>query len=121
MTIEKTPVPNQPIKNHAGGQPKVATTPAAPKVANTTEATTGEPLAMRAKARRAELQAAHDKLPASDKRGRDALAVAIAAVDGMLTGDTAHLTDATAADLNRWLEGSKHLAEPAAAPPRAAH
>ncbi len=122
MTIEKsTLVPNQPIKNHRMGQSEVVATPATPKVGNTTDATTGEPLAARARARRAELQVASDKLPTSDKRGRDTLAAAIAAVDGMLTGDTAHLSDATAVDLNRWLESSKHLAEPAVAPPRVAH
>jgi hypothetical protein len=40
----------------------------------------------------------------------------MASVDELLTGDPDHLTDATAAELNRWLEHTKHLAEMAPAP-----
>ena len=41
----------------------------------------------------------------------------IASVDTMLTGDTEHLSETTASDINRWLEGSKHLGEtPTGAP-----
>ena len=78
--------------------------------------TLGEPLVMHARARRAELRAALDRTGDADERERTALAAAIAAVDLLLTGDTSRLTDATAADLNRWLTSTKHLGLLAAPP-----
>jgi hypothetical protein len=80
-------------------------------VENSTDATRGEPLGMRATKRRLELEAALAKLPAEDLRARNDLDVAISSFDALLTGDVDHLTDATAADLSRLLEHSKHLAE----------
>ena len=83
-------------------------------VENTTDGTRGQPLALRAEKRQAELEAALDKLPASEQRARNDIEVALAALATFLTGDVDHMTDATAADLNRVLEGCKHLAEVAA-------
>lgn len=98
--IEKTAHPTQPKQAR----------PAKP-IENTTDATRGEPLAMRAQKRMAELERALDKLPASEMRARNDIDVAVAAIKGLLTGDVEHLSDATAAELSRALENSKHLAE----------
>jgi hypothetical protein len=80
-------------------------------VENTTDATRGEPLVVRAQKRKAELEAALQKLPADELRARSDIELALTTVDGLLTGDVEKLSDATASQLNRWLEHTKHLAE----------
>ena len=80
-------------------------------VENSTDATRGEPLALRAQKRRAELEMALEKLPADQLRARSDIELALASVDTMLTGDLETLSDATSVELNRWLENTKHLAE----------
>jgi cell division septum initiation protein DivIVA len=81
------------------------------RVENSTDATRGEPLAMRAQKRKLELEAALEKLPADEQRARNDIEVALASMNALLTGDVDHLASTTAADLNRVLESSKHLAE----------
>lgn len=81
------------------------------RVENSTDATRGEPLAMRAQKRKLELELALAKLPADDMRARNDIDTAVASINALLTGDVDHLSDATAADLSRLLENSKHLAE----------
>ncbi len=91
---------------------------------NSTDATQHAPLAVRARLRRAELAQALEQLPPDEKRVRGDIELALATVDGLLTGDPEHPTDATAAEMNTWLEHTKHVAEapgqvaaaPAAAP-----
>lgn len=83
---------------------------AADPTTNTVDATRGMPLIERARLRRIELVAARDLLAEDDVRGRSDLEIAIAGVDGLLTGDPTHLDSATAFELNRWLEANKHLA-----------
>jgi hypothetical protein len=78
---------------------------------NSTDATRGEPLALRARKRRAELETALQKLPADELRARSDIELALASVDAMLTGQRETLPEATAVELNRWLEHTKHLAE----------
>jgi len=80
-------------------------------VENTTDATRGEPLAVRAQKRKFELKAALQRLPADELRARADIKLALTTVDGLLTGDVEKLSDATASQLNRWLEHTKHLAE----------
>ena len=80
-------------------------------VENSTDATRGEPLAMRAHKRKLELERALEKHPAEDVRARNDINVAVASIDALLTGDVDHLSDTTAAELSRLLESSKHLAE----------
>jgi hypothetical protein len=80
-------------------------------IENTTEATRGEPLAIRAQKRRAELAKALDKLDVEELRARNDIELAMSSIDGLLTGNPEHLSDTTAAELSRLLEGSKHLAE----------
>jgi len=90
--------------------------PRAPaRAENTTDATRGEPLAVRAQKRRDELVAALQQLPADKLRARGDIELALTTVDGLLTGDVEKLSDATASGLNTWLEHTKHLAE--VAPP----
>jgi hypothetical protein len=80
-------------------------------VENTTDATRGEPLAMRAQKRKLELERALVELPATDLRARNDIAIALASIDGLLTGDVEQLSRTTAADLSHLLENIKHLAE----------
>lgn len=80
-------------------------------VENSTDATRGEPLAMRAQKRKLELERALERQPAEDVRARNDINVAVASINTLLTGDVDHLSDATAAELSRLLENSKHLAE----------
>jgi hypothetical protein len=91
--------------------------PRAPtRVENSTDATRGEPLAVRAQKRKAELEAALEKLPVHDLRARNDIALALGTVEGLLTGDLENLSHATGSALSRWLENSKHLAETTPAP-----
>ena len=89
---------------------------ATPRVVNTTDATRGEPLAMRARERKAELQRALDAVPTGDARARHDLEAALAAIDGIVAGDIERLPAPTAAELTRWLQASKHMVE--IAPPK---
>jgi hypothetical protein len=75
------------------------------------DATRGEPLAMRAQKRKLELETVLEKIPVDDIRGRSDIERAVASIDALLTGDVDHLSDATAAELSRLLENSKHLGE----------
>lgn len=80
-------------------------------VENSTDATRGEPLAMRAQKRKLELETALEILPAEEQRARNDIEVALASINAPLTGDVDHLADTTTSDLSRLLENSKHLAE----------
>lgn len=81
-----------------------------PPIENTTDATRGEPLAMRAQKRKVELERALEALPAEDVRARNDIDVALATINALLTGNVDRLSDSTAAELSRILENSKHLA-----------
>ncbi len=103
MTIDKTPKTDTPMKTAA---------PIAAKAhANLTDATQGEPLAVRARTRKAQLEALLVKTPSYDAATRSDIERALSALVPMLTGDTEHLSAATAAELSRWLEGAKQLGE----------
>ncbi len=80
-------------------------------VENSTDATRGEPIADRARTRKAELEKAHDLLPVTEQRARTDIEVALAEVNQWLAGDVEHLSRVTSAQLSRWLERTKHLAE----------
>lgn len=102
------PVKIEPLELEAHHEP-VSRGPA--RAENSTDATRGEPLAMRARERRADLLRALDDVALDHPRVRRDIEAAVSAIDALLTGDDAHLTDATAAEINRWLESSKHLGE----------
>jgi hypothetical protein len=95
MTIETTSVPRS----------------ATAHVDNSTDATQGEPLAVRVRARQAELAQLLAQTPGDQLTARSDIEIALAHVDDLLTGDVEHLSDATAAALSGWLEANKHLAE----------
>lgn len=84
---------------------------------NSTDATQGEALAVRAQVRKRELEALLAKTPASDSAVRADIERALASVATLLSGDSKHLAPTTAAELDRWLEGSKHLGELATTKP----
>ena len=78
---------------------------------NTTDATMGQPLAERVQARRAELVKLRDATPVGDLRERADLDLAISGADSMLTGDLERPPASVQAEMSRWLESNKHLAE----------
>lgn len=78
---------------------------------NTTDTGRGEPLAVRVRARQAELVRLLDLTPHDRLTARGDIEIALAHVEDLLTGDVEHLSDATAAALSGWLEANKHLAE----------
>jgi hypothetical protein len=82
-----------------------------PPVENTTDATRGEALATRALERQAELELALEQLPEDELRARNDIELALSSVNPLMTGDLENLSDATASEINRWLERTKHLAE----------
>ena len=82
-----------------------------PPIMNTTDATRGEPLAIRAQKRKVELEQALEKIPADDIRTRNDFDVALATINALLTGNLDRLSNSTAAELSRILESSKHLGE----------
>jgi hypothetical protein len=69
------------------------------------------PIAVRGAARKAELEAALEQLPAGDTRMRSDIELALAEVTQWLTGDPANMSHVVSAELNTWLERTKHLAE----------
>ena len=84
---------------------------------NTTDETVGESLRLRVEQRGAELEAAI-AMPATNPRVRRELEIALGEVRGLLTGNLDRIPKVVAAELNIWLEASKHLDEHH---PRAAH
>lgn len=99
--------------NDEVAQPTTTEAPAilADHVENSTDATRGEPLAVRAEKRKLELQKALAELGANDQLARSDIELAVASINILLTGDVDHLSHATAAQLSRVLEGCKHIAE----------
>jgi hypothetical protein len=92
------------------------TAPAPGHHVNSVDATMGQPIVARVMARKRELEAARARLPAGDVRARMDLDLALSTVTELLTGDLKHVPAMVAADMNRWLENNKHLAESAVDP-----
>lgn len=103
-----TPVLVPPINTTTTMPRKVES--AGKKVENSTDATQGEPLAVRANKRKAELVALLEKTPPSEAALRSDIERALSAIATLMTGDVEHLSDATGREINNWLEGSKYLA-----------
>src|SRR4051794_33016952 len=83
----------------------------APRYINSVDATAGQPIVARVMTRKHELEAALEALPAESVRERSDLELALATIGEMLTGDLSHVPAIVSADMNRWLERTKHLAE----------
>jgi hypothetical protein len=81
------------------------------RLENSTDATRGQPLAVRVLQRKDELEDALAELGAHDDIERMAIETALATVYQLMTGDLAHLSDVVARDLNQWLERNKYLAQ----------
>src|ERR1043165_2043811 len=79
------------------------------EITNSTDATRGQPLAMRILARKDELEDALAELRPYDTVERQAIETALAAVYMLMTGNLAHPSSAVAFELNRWLERTKYL------------
>jgi hypothetical protein len=75
---------------------------------NSVDATRGQPLVVRARTRKAELEQALKKLPADATRERAEIEVVLKSFDSLLTGE---VSGPTAQTLSRVLENSKHLAQ----------
>jgi hypothetical protein len=81
------------------------------EITNSTDATRGQPLAARVLHRKDELEDALANLGPHDVLLRQAIETALATIYTLMTGDIAHPSDVVAADLNRWLERNKRLAQ----------
>jgi hypothetical protein len=81
------------------------------RTVNSVDATMGQPIVARVMARKAELEALLAGLPADDINTRGDIGLALSTISELLTGDIAHVPAVVAADMNRWLERNKHLAE----------
>jgi len=80
------------------------------KIENSTDATRGQPLAMRILARKDELEDALAECGPHDTYERTAIETALATVYQLMTGDLAHPPQVVARALNDWLERNKYLA-----------
>ena len=76
--------------------------------ANSIEALRGHPLGERVLARQAELEGEIEKLEQGCPEFV-AIDTALATIEGYLGADLEHLSDATAHDLNNWLERNKYI------------
>ena len=79
------------------------------KVANSTDATRGQPIALRVLARKIELEDALADCSRHEVPRRKAIETALTTVYSLITGDLAHPPDVIARSLNNWLERNKHL------------
>ncbi len=90
---------------------------------NSVDATAGQPMVARVMSRKHELEASLAALPAND-HSRGDIELALSTINELLTGDLSNVPAVVVADMNRWLERNKHLAEsavePAAPAPRKA-
>ena len=78
---------------------------------NSSDATVGQPLVLRVQQRKAELEALQWNLAEDDLQTRSAIDLALATIAPLLTGDLEHIPAVVNADLSRWLERNKHVAE----------
>ena len=78
---------------------------------NSVDATTGQPMVIRVQARKAELEARLKTLREDDLQTRSDIDLALATIGELLTGDLEHIPQVVSADMNRWLERNKHVAE----------
>jgi hypothetical protein len=83
----------------------------ATRYVNSSDATMGQPIVARVMARKHELEAALEALPAEDLRARGDIELALTSIGELLTGDLTNVPQVVTADMSRWLEANKHLAE----------
>ncbi len=78
---------------------------------NSVDATIGQPMIARVLSRKAELEAIRQTLRETELQTLSDIDLALQTIDGLLTGDHANIPPVVVADMNKWLERSKHLAE----------
>jgi hypothetical protein len=83
---------------------------------NSVDATMGQPIVARVLARKHELEALQERLPDDALRARGDIDLALNTINELLTGDLARVPPVVVADMSRWLETNKHLAESAVEP-----
>ena len=88
----------------------------APRVTNSTDATVGQPIVQRVLARQQELATALAAVPDDNGHLHAEITLALDTVHNLLSGDLQNIPSVVAADMNRWLERNKHVAESAGAP-----
>jgi hypothetical protein len=81
------------------------------KTINSSDASTGQPIVDRVMARKRELEALLASSPAEDARTQNDISTALNTVNALLSGDLSNVPAVVVADMNRWLEQNKHLAE----------
>ena len=91
----------------------------APRVVNSTDATIGQPIVARVQARQQELATALAAVPDDNGHLHAEITLALDTVHNLLSGDLQNVPAVVAADMNRWLERNKHVAEVAGAPAEA--
>lgn len=82
-----------------------------PRIPNSVDATSGQPIVVRVQARKLELEVLLAMLPHDDHDTRGDIELALGNIKGLLTGDLDKVPAIAASYMNRWLEGSKHLGE----------
>lgn len=88
----------------------------APRSLNSTDATTGQPIVQRVLARQQELSTVLAGVPDDNGHLHAEITLALDTVHQLLSGDLQNVPPVVAADMNRWLERNKHVAEVAGAP-----
>ncbi len=86
------------------------------RLINSSDATTGQPMVLRILARKEELEGRLLTLRTDDLHARQEIYNALATIGELLTGDLEHIPPIVVADMSRWLERNKHVAESAVPP-----
>jgi hypothetical protein len=83
----------------------------APPHVNSVDATTGHPIVERVTAHKLALETKLATLDERDRSTRADIELALATISELLTGDLTEVPRVVTADMSRWLERSKHLAD----------
>jgi hypothetical protein len=86
------------------------------RVINSTDATIGQPIVQRVQTRQQELSTALAALGDGNGHLHAEITLALDTAHQLLSGDLANVPAVVAADMNRWLERNKHVAEVAGTP-----
>jgi hypothetical protein len=92
------------------------TAPDAPHRINSVDASIGQPIVARVMARKLELEALLAGLAPGQPTVANDITMTLTAINELLSGDLEHVPAVVVADMNRWLERGKHLAESALTP-----
>jgi hypothetical protein len=87
-----------------------------PHQVNSVDATMGQPIVARVMARKLELETILAAMPESNLLARSNIELALGTINVLLTGDLTKVPAVVVADMSKWLEHNKHLAESAVDP-----